>query len=134
MLDLQTYVAILLVVAAIGMYFIFKVIKKQINLFRITESPKIQSFRKKLFALSLVIVIMGLIPIGINVLTLFNDGAGRPKQVPALSLLYSAGVHLQSLLLSYILWRIYRLSDDQEQAVADLEMRHIENEHKKKVL
>lgn len=132
MLDLQTYVIILLTVAAVGMYFILRVIKKQINLFRITESPKIQSFRKKLFALSLVIVLMGLIPIGINIASLINDGAGRPKQVPALSLVYSAGVHIQSLLLSYILWRIYRLSDDQEQAVSDLEMRHLENNHKNK--
>lgn len=127
MLDLQTYVIILLVVAAVGMFYIFRVIKKQINLFRITESPKIQSFRKKLFALSLVIVVMGLIPIGINIFTLINGDTGRVKQVPALSLVYSAGVHLQSLFLSYILWRIYRLSDDQEQAVSDIEMKHIEN-------
>ena len=131
MLDLQTYVIILLVVASIGMFFIFRVIKKQLNLFRITESAKIQNFRIKLFALSLVIVIMGLIPIGINILTLFNDGEGRPKQVPMLSLIYSAGVHLQSLFLSYILWRIYRLSDDQEQAVSQLEMKHLENQEKR---
>lgn len=131
MLDLQTYVIILLAVAAVGMYYIFRVIKKQINLFRITESPEIQIFRKKLFAISLVIVLMGLIPIGINLLALANDGAGRPKQVSALSLVYSAGVHLQSLLLSYILWRIYRLSDDQEDAVTELERKHLANEDKR---
>ena len=131
MLDLQTYVTILLAVAAFGMYYITRVIVKQLNLFRITEVPKIQNFRIKLFALSLVIILMGLIPIGINVYTLFNEDVGRPKYVSTLSLIYSAGVHLQSLFLSYILWRIYRLSDDQEEAVAELERKHLSNEPKK---
>ena len=127
MLDLQTYVITLLVVAAVGMFYIFRVILKQIKLFRITEAPKIQNFRLKLFALSLVIVIMGLIPIGINVFTLFND-TSRPPKVSTLSLVYSAGVHLQSLFLSYILWRIYRLSDEQEEAVIQLETKHLADE------
>lgn len=125
MIDLKTYVLILLVVAAVGMYYIFRVIKKQINLFRITESPEIQLFRRKLFAVSLIIAVMGLIPIAINLVALLNDGTGRPKQVSMLSLIYSAGVHLQSLFLSYILWRIYRLSDNQEESIADLERKHL---------
>lgn len=127
MLDLQTYVIILLVVAIVGMFYISRVIIKQIKLFRITETPVIQNFRLKLFVLSLVIVIMGLILIGINIFTLFNDTT-RPNKVPTLSLVYSAGVHLQSLFLSYILWRIYRLADDQEEALAEMERNHLANE------
>lgn len=124
MLDLQTYVLGLLGISAVGMYYIFRVIKKQINLFRITESRAIQAFRKKLFSISVIIVIMGLIPIGINIYTLFNDTT-RPDKVPTLSVIYSLGVHIQPLLLSYVLWRIYRLSDDQEEAVTELERRHL---------
>lgn len=131
MLDLQTYIITLLVVAALGMFYIFRVILKQIKLFKITEAPDIQNFRLKLFALSLVIVIMGLIPIGINVFTLFND-TNRPHKVPTLSLVYSAGVHLQSLFLSYILWRIYRLADEQEEVVTQLETKHLADEEAKR--
>lgn len=129
MLDLQTYITILLVVAAISMFYIFRVVKKQLNLFkRKAETPRIRNFRRKLFAISLVIIIMGLIPITINILSLFNDGTGRPKQVPTLSLIYSAGVHIQSLLLSYILWRIYRLADEQEEIVDQLTEKHLTKE------
>jgi hypothetical protein len=127
MLDLQTYIFILLAVAAVGMFFIIRVILKQLKLFKITEEPEIQNFRIKLFALSLVIVVMGLIPIAINFYSLFAD-TDRPPTVPAISLVYSAGVHLQSLFLSYILWRIYRLADDQEEALAEMERNHLANE------
>lgn len=60
---------------------------------------------------------MGLIPIGVNVVTLFHE-TGRPATVQPLSFIYSMTVHLQSLLLSYLLWRIYKLAgnnfNDQE--------------------
>lgn len=130
MLDLQTYVLCLLGISAVGMYYIIRVIKKQLNLFRITESPEIQKFRRDLFAISLIIVIMGLIPIGINLYTLGND-TSRPDQIPTTSVIYSLSVHIQPLLLSYVLWRIYRLSENQEAAVTELERRHLENNKRK---
>lgn len=131
MLNLQTYVIILLAVAAVGMFYIFRVIIKQIKLFKITETPLIQNFRLKLFILSLVIVVMGLIPIGINLYSLFNN-TNRSLKVPTLSLVYSAGVHLQSLFLSYILWRIYRLADEQEDQLAILEANHLRDQEAKR--
>jgi hypothetical protein len=128
MLELHTYIYGLLVIAATGMYFIFHVLIRQIRLFKIRESREINNFRRKLFALSLVIIIMGIIPIGINIFTLFHN-TGRPSHVPLISIVYSGGVHLQSLFLSYILWRVYRLSDDNERDIRDLETKHL-NEKK----
>lgn len=111
MIDLQTYVLILLAIAAIGMFYIFRVIKKQTKLFKTRiEDKQVRHFRYVLFAISIVIVVMGLIPIGINVYALISSGAGRPSQVSMLSFVYSMGVHIQSLLLSYLLWQIYKLA------------------------
>jgi hypothetical protein len=94
------------------MYFIIKVIVKQLSLFKYPITDKtVRHFRNTLFAISLVIILMGLIPIGINLATLFIE-TGRPSQVQPISLIYSLAVHLQTLLLSWLLWRIYRLASE----------------------
>lgn len=111
MIDLQTYVIVLLAIAAVDMFYIFKVLREQRRLFKFTiQDRDVRHFRYVLFAIALVIIIMGLIPIAINLYTLFIDNAGRPHRVAPLSLVYSLGVHLQSTLLSYLLWQIYKLA------------------------
>jgi hypothetical protein len=117
-IDLIPYICILLAISAVAMVFIVKVISKQVGLFKFPITDRhVRRFRNTLFAISLTIIIMGAIPIGINVFTLFND-TGRPDTVQWLSFIYSLSVHLQTLLLSYLLWRIYRLAsgnfNDQE--------------------
>ena len=110
MIDLIPYILILLAISAVAMYFISKVLIKQIRLFKypITDQD-ISHFRKTLFAISITIIVMGLIPICINVATLLVE-TGRPSTIKPVSLVYSFAVHLQTLLLSYLLWRIYRLA------------------------
>lgn len=111
MIDLQTYVIILLGIAAVGMYYILKVVREQRRLFKYKIQDKdVRHFRYVLFAISTVIIICGLIPIAINLYTLFVNSASRPHRVSGLSLIYSLGVHIQSLLLSYLLWQIYKLA------------------------
>jgi len=120
MIALVPYIIILLAISAIAMIFMFRIINRQIDLFKrpITEKD-IKTFRHTLFAISITIVVMGLIPIGINVITLLievggNGNSGRPSNVSPISFVYSMGVHLQTLLLSYLLWRIYRLANDDD--------------------
>lgn len=121
MIALVPYIIILLAISAIAMIFMFRIINRQLSLFKrpISESD-IKKFRHTLFAISLTIVIMGLIPIGINVITLLievggNGSSGIPNNVSPVSFVYSMGVHLQTLLLSYLLWRIYRLANDDDE-------------------
>jgi len=110
MIELIPYILILLAISAVAMFFIIRVIARQVQLFKFPITDRhVRRFRNTLFAISLTIIIMGLIPIGINVFTLFRD-TGRPDTVQWLSFIYSMGVHLQTLLLSYLLWRIYRLA------------------------
>lgn len=117
MIQLVPYILILLGISAIAMGFIFRVIRKQLGLFKQPLNERdIKYFRYTLFAISVVIVVMGLIPIAINLVTVFielggNGNSGRPSTVSPISFIYSMGVHLQTLFLSYLLWRIYRLAN-----------------------
>lgn len=112
MIDLIPYICILLAISAFAMSFIIRVIMKQLQLYKSPISdPDVRHFRNILFAISLVIIICGIVPIAINVVALFVP-TGRPPVVSLVSFVYSLGVHLQTLLLSYLLWRIYRLAND----------------------
>lgn len=112
MIDLIPYILILLAISAEAMFFIVRVIAKQVSLFKYAITDKtVRHFRNTLFAISIVIIVMGLIPIAINVATLFVE-TGRPSTVKPVSLVYSLAVHLQTLLLSCLLWRIYRLASE----------------------
>lgn len=135
-ISLAVYVPILLAISALSMYFIFGVLIKQIRLMRrpfeladqyddITRIILVR-FRRVLLIISLVIIIMGMIPIAINLLTLFFD-TGRPKVIKPISLVYSLGVHIQGLLLSYLVSRLYRLASN-EKEMTDFTQHHLEQE------
>ncbi len=112
MIELIPYILILLSISAVAMFFIVRVIVKQLSLFKFKITDKtIRHFRNTLFAISMTIILMGLIPIGINLATLFID-TDRPNTVSTISLIYSLAVHMQTLLLSWLLWRIYRLASE----------------------
>lgn len=112
MIDLVPYLLILLAIAGFGLYFVVRVIVKQLQLFRNPIlDPDVRHFRRVLFAISIAIVITALIPITINLVSLFVD-TGRVGKVPPVSFIYSLNVHLGSLLLSYLLWRIYKIASD----------------------
>lgn len=112
MIDLVPYLLILLAIAGVGLYFVVRVIIRQIKLFRSPISdPNVRHFRRVLFAISVAIVVTALIPISINLISLFVD-TGRVSKVSPVSFIYSLNVHLGSLLLSYLLWRIYKIASD----------------------
>jgi len=128
----------LLVISAVSMYFILGVLVKQLKLLRapFEEAERYDDatrkllvhFRYVLFIISLTILIMGLIPIGINILTLLFD-TGRPATVKPVSVIYSFTVHFQALMLSYLVSRLYRLASNQKD-MTDFTQHHLEQELK----
>lgn len=139
-ISLQTYIFVLLAMSAVSMYFIIGVLLKQVRLLKAPFEQAEQydektrkilvHFRYVLFVISLTIIIMGLIPIAINVLTLFVD-TGRPHTVKATSILYSFTVHFQALMLSYLVSRLYRLASN-EKEMTDFTQQHLEEELRNK--
>jgi hypothetical protein len=136
MISLELYVTILLIISAFSMYFIVGVLIKQLRLLKAPfvldeqydeHTRKILvRFRRVLFVISLTIIIMGMIPIAINILSLCIN-TGRPKMVSTISLVYSLGVHVQGLLLSYLVSRLYRLASN-EKDMTDYTQQHLEHE------
>lgn len=142
MISIELYVMILLAISAVSMYFIIGVLIKQVRLLKapFEEAEKydedtlriVRRFRYVLFIISLTIIIMGFIPVGINVLTLIVD-TGRPMEVKPISFVYSLGVHIQGLLLAYLVSRLYRLASSQKDAT-DFTQHHLEEELKQEQL
>lgn len=139
-MTIQTYVLILLAISALSMYFIIGVFIKQIGLLRMPIEQAEQydenfrkillRFRYVLFLISLTIIIMGLVPVTINILTLFVS-TGRPITVQPISFIYSFTVHIQALMLSYLVSRLYRLASNQKDAT-DFTQHHLEDELQEK--
>lgn len=136
MISLETYVLVLLAISAVSMYFIGGVLLKQI---RLLKAPFAQAelydehtrkilvrFRYVLFVISLTIIVLGLVPVAINILTLLID-TGRPHVVKPISFVYSFTVHFQALMLSYLVSRLYQLASN-EKAMTDFTQQHLEEE------
>lgn len=140
MISLTTYVLGLLAISAVSMYFIIGVLVKQLRLLkapfeqadRYDEATRkiLVHFRYVLFIISLTIIIMGLIPVTINIITLFFD-TGRTVTVKPISVVYSFTVHFQALMLSYLVSRLYRLASNQKD-MTDFTQHHLEEELKNK--
>lgn len=140
MISLTTYVLGLLAISAVSMYFILGVVLKQVRLLKAPFEQAEQydektrkilvHFRYVLFIISLTIIIMGLIPVAINILTLLVD-TGRPATVKPISVVYSFTVHFQVLMLSYLVSRLYRLASN-EKEMTDFTQNHLEEELRNK--
>lgn len=131
MIDLIPYVIILLGISAVSMYLIFVVIRKQLRLFKVRiEDENIRKFRIVLFVISMTIVVMGLIPVGINIYTLVAPTM-RPPVVPLTSFIYSMGVHLQGVALSYLIWLLYKLADN-ETEITDYTTKQLKEQQARK--
>ena len=136
MITMTTYVLILLAISAVSMYFIVRVLLKQIRLLRAPfeeaeqydEATRkiLHRFRFVLFIISLTIIVMGLVPVVINILTLLVN-TDRPTEVQPISFIYSFAVHLQGLMLAYLVSRLYRLASNQKE-LTDSTQIHLENE------
>lgn len=112
MIDLIPYLIILLAISGLALSFVIRVILKQIMLFKApVTDPDVRHFRKVLFAISVAIIVTAIIPISINLASLFFE-TGRVDKVSPVSFIYSLNVHLGSLLLSYLLWQIYKIAGD----------------------
>jgi len=139
MITLEIYVVMLLIISAVSMYFIIGVLIKQIRLIKApfeldseyddATKKVLIKFRQILFIISMTIVFTGLIPIVINIATLLFD-LERPLIVQPIGFLYTVGVHVNGLLLSYLVSRLYRLASN-EKEITSFVQHHIEDKLKK---
>lgn len=104
--------ALILALLHIGsVFFISFVIRRQLGLFKIETPEYLKHFRRVLFTLSVIILIGNIIPIVVDLLTLFVE-TGRPHQLRVVSVLYALSNAITALVSAYLIWRLYRLAAD----------------------
>lgn len=109
-LSIEALAIILLIGRAISVAFISLVIRKQWKLMFLYVEDEIKSFRKTLFTISSIILVMNFVPILIDTLTLFID-TGRSAQVAPISVAYALSNSFTCALLSMFVWVLYRLAE-----------------------
>lgn len=105
-MDIQTLVVLLLLGRSISIMFILSVLNIQWRLLKRPIEPYIENFRKILFGLSLAILISNMIPVIIDIATLFTD-IGRPAVVSFAGVIYSLSNSLTAAISSLLVWYLY---------------------------
>lgn len=122
MVSLQLIAFFLLVARVISVIFIVTVLRLQWRLFKteidfrlvpnITKLQKenVYRVRKVLFALSCVILLGNMIPIVIDLITLFNNNLGRPANIRPISIAYAFSNALTAMFSAIMIWTLYKLA------------------------
>lgn len=110
-ISLIPYAMLMTFLGLVSVYFIARVIHRQLGLFKIPIQAKINHFRKVLFGISLVVLAGNLFPLFIDILTIFTP-VGRPPEVRLTSFVYALSVHLTLVGASFLIWKLYQLAED----------------------
>lgn len=108
MMDVVLYASILLVFRIISVWLIVDVIKKQMILRRRPiRDTKARQLREEMYRLVIVALLVNIVPILVDVLTIFNITT-RPDVINPVSVLYMFSYAIGTLVITAIVWRIYR--------------------------
>jgi hypothetical protein len=101
----QIHALLLLIGRIITVIFIGNVVPKQYKLLKATNYPELRKLRKRLLQASVVLLVGQFIPILIDVLGIFQIGSLN------LLLVYVYSNNLTAMLAAYIMWTVYRISE-----------------------
>lgn len=107
-MSVTLYAIILLLFRAVSMTLIVDVIKKQLELRkRPIRNKKAALLREDMYKLAVVALGVNIVPVMVDVLTIFSFTA-RPDTIHPVSVLYMFSYGVGTLLLTGIIWRMYR--------------------------
>lgn len=107
-MSVTLYAFILLVFRFVSMVLIFDVIKKQRQLrLRPIRSEKAAVLREDMYKLAIVAMGVNIIPIAVDLLTLVQV-TSRPDNIHPISVMYMFSYATGTLILTSIIWRMYR--------------------------
>jgi hypothetical protein len=123
-MTIKMYAFTMLVAHVGSMVFIFLVLRRQWALMKQPIPPAVRRFRVVLFMLSMAIFVGNIVPLAIDLATLFVE-TSRPPVVKPLSLAYAYSNALILLVSSYLIWTLYRLAADTK-SVTDFEKKALD--------
>lgn len=108
-MDIKTLALILLVAHIISIFFIVFVIKRQRELSKLPIDPELLPFRQSLSHLAVAILIGSIIPIFIDVLTVFTYDSLTREDSPSLAnIVYGVANAITLVISSYLIWTLYK--------------------------
>ncbi len=110
-IEIRIISGILLLLRVVSLAFIALVIMKQLKLFKIEVSEKVNLFRRILFFMACIILVGNLIPIMLHISTLMADSVELKRIVPrTFGIAYAVSNALTSVASSFFIWYLYKMS------------------------
>lgn len=121
-INIATLAWILIALHSGSVIFMAFVLRRQFKLFRYdvtyndsrfeaVDIHRIKRFRMGLFLLSCVVLLGNVIPIAIDLVTIFaTHSVNRPSQVHTISILYAVSNALTALISAYLISTLYRIA------------------------
>lgn len=111
-MDIKQLALLMLAGHMVSVIFMLLVIKTQWGLFKKIIEEDLKPFRNRLYTLSVLILIGNLIPIAIDLLTLFFP-LPRPLSVSPVSVFYAlSNAYLAAAAPAIAIWTIYRMAKE----------------------
>lgn len=110
-MDVKVIAAMLLVIRLLATLFIGAVLVQQYQLMKAQVSDDIGALRKVLMALAVIILLSHVIPIMVDIITLFGNPLNRT--VTPIGVMYAFSNDFSGLIASLLLWTVYRVTQAQ---------------------
>lgn len=111
-MSIEAFAALLMAFHVVSGVFIGLVIKRQLGLFKSTIHANLRTYRRVLFALSVVIFAGNLNPILIDFVTFMGGAEGRPTSVKAVSISYAVSNAVVAMISAILIYILYRMASD----------------------
>lgn len=117
-MSIQLYALLLIIARLASMAFMYMVLKRQLQLFKLPIETKLRHFRKVLFALALAIFLGNIAPLTIDILSLVAS-VGRPPRISTVGVIYTFSASAVAFTSSYLVWRLYRLAARDDEPITE---------------
>lgn len=114
-LPLKELASILLALRVGSDIFIFNVLRKQYRLLKVELPDSVRRFRRRLFALSIVLFMANLYPITLDILAIFGENVGRSATVKLPGALYAISNAGFALVTGLLVWSLYKLAANENE-------------------
>lgn len=124
-MDIKDLALILLIGRTVAVFFMSLVIKKQLFLLRFPVPPEVRKFRTILTALSVSLLLVNVLPIVLDLLTIFStNNLTRTARPGIVGITYTLDNCLGAVIASILVWMLYRLASNTKD-VTDFETKQL---------
>lgn len=125
MMEIKLLAATLLIGRLVALWYLYKVVKIQLNLLKLPTDPDVWDFRKTLHYLTVAFALGNVVPIIIDLVTIIG-----PERPFWLGVTYAISNTTTALIGAILIHKLYRLAGNTK-IVTDLERDYLKTKNKK---